>query len=126
MEPGSINTSILYCRIHLFASGSNEVKGFSSFSHVTSCAWKFSFNSVTLTTFVLLQRLTPRFPTTCGSSSHRLFISAFIYIASKASCNNTCMNKSRSCWNNGCKLRISFALFRMDLENKRSSFLLSA
>ncbi|KAI6014232.1 hypothetical protein BKA83DRAFT_4465872 [Pisolithus microcarpus] len=51
--------------------------------------------SVTFTTLILPQRLKARFPTARGSSSHRLFISAFM-LASKVICNDTCSNKSWS------------------------------
>ncbi|KAJ7764075.1 hypothetical protein B0H14DRAFT_3895433 [Mycena olivaceomarginata] len=50
--------------------------------------------AVTYATLVLLQRLKARFPTTHGSSGHRLFISAFM-IASKVIC-DTYSNKSWS------------------------------
>jgi len=49
--------------------------------------------SVTIAALVLLQRLKARFPTARGSSSHRLFISAFM-IASKVICDDTYSNKS--------------------------------
>ncbi|KAI6020408.1 hypothetical protein BKA83DRAFT_647724, partial [Pisolithus microcarpus] len=51
--------------------------------------------SVAFTALVLPQRLKARFPTARGSSSHRLFISAFM-LASKVICNDTCSNKSWS------------------------------
>ncbi|KAJ7851920.1 hypothetical protein B0H14DRAFT_3659691 [Mycena olivaceomarginata] len=51
--------------------------------------------AVTYATLVLLQRLKARFPTACGSSGHRLFISAFM-IASKVICDDTYSNKSWS------------------------------
>lgn len=41
---------------------------------------------------ILLQRLKTRFPSTCGSSGHQLFISAFM-ISLKAMCDNTYSNK---------------------------------
>ncbi|KAF5311404.1 hypothetical protein D9611_011597 [Ephemerocybe angulata] len=52
-------------------------------------------SSVTFASLVLLQRLKARFPTTHGSSGHRLFISAFM-IASKVICDDTYSNKSWS------------------------------
>ena len=50
---------------------------------------------VTFAALILLQWLKARFPTACGSSGHRLFISAFM-IASKVICNDTYSNKSWS------------------------------
>ncbi|KAJ3528730.1 hypothetical protein NMY22_g9286 [Coprinellus aureogranulatus] len=49
--------------------------------------------AVTFATLILLQRLKAHFPTACGSSGHRLFISAFM-IASKVMCDDTYSNKS--------------------------------
>ncbi|KAJ7751052.1 hypothetical protein B0H16DRAFT_1841334 [Mycena metata] len=49
--------------------------------------------AVTYAALVLLQRLRARFPTTRGSSGHRLFISAFM-VASKVICDDTYSNKS--------------------------------
>ena len=52
-------------------------------------------SSVTYAALVLLQWLKARFPTACGSSGHRPFISLFM-IASKVICNDTYSNKSWS------------------------------
>ncbi|KZP27494.1 hypothetical protein FIBSPDRAFT_680986, partial [Athelia psychrophila] len=49
--------------------------------------------AATFAAFVLLQRLKARFPTTRGSSGHRLFISAFM-ITSKVIYDDTYSNKS--------------------------------
>ncbi|KAI6004707.1 hypothetical protein EDD15DRAFT_2444076 [Pisolithus albus] len=51
--------------------------------------------SAAFAALVLLQRLKARFPTARGSSSHRLFISAFM-LASKVICDDTYSNKSWS------------------------------
>ncbi|KAI6016306.1 hypothetical protein PISMIDRAFT_99108, partial [Pisolithus microcarpus 441] len=51
--------------------------------------------SVTFTTLIFPQRLKAQFPTTCGSSSHCLFIPAFM-LTSKVICNDMCSNKSWS------------------------------
>ncbi|KAF9642711.1 hypothetical protein BDM02DRAFT_3157548 [Thelephora ganbajun] len=50
-------------------------------------------SSVTFAVLYLLQRLRTRFVATCGSSGHRLFISAFM-IASKVIFDDTYSNKS--------------------------------
>ncbi|KAG9119325.1 hypothetical protein FRC07_005696, partial [Ceratobasidium sp. 392] len=50
-------------------------------------------SSVTFYALYLLSRLKNRFPAACGSSGHRLYISAFM-IASKVICDNTYSNKS--------------------------------
>ncbi|KAF9484133.1 hypothetical protein BDN70DRAFT_873030 [Pholiota conissans] len=49
--------------------------------------------SVTFHALLLLQRLKARFPSACGSSGHRLFISAYM-ISSKVMCDDTYSNKS--------------------------------
>ncbi|KAG2363385.1 hypothetical protein BDR07DRAFT_1450747 [Suillus spraguei] len=51
--------------------------------------------SVTFAALVLFQQLKAHFPTAQGSSSHCLFISAFM-LASKVICDNTYSNKSWS------------------------------
>ncbi|KAI0084022.1 hypothetical protein BDY19DRAFT_998106 [Irpex rosettiformis] len=51
--------------------------------------------SVTFAALYLLRRLKARFPAACGSSGHRLFISAFM-LASKVICDDTYLNKSWS------------------------------
>lgn len=51
------------------------------------------YHSVTFAVLVLLQYLKARFPTTCGSSGQRLYISAYM-IASKLMCDNTYSSKS--------------------------------
>ncbi|TDL18315.1 hypothetical protein BD410DRAFT_880562 [Rickenella mellea] len=50
-------------------------------------------HSVTFTALALLQRLKTRFPAACGSSGHRLSLSAFM-IAPKVVCDDTYLNKS--------------------------------
>ncbi|KDQ06614.1 hypothetical protein BOTBODRAFT_86484, partial [Botryobasidium botryosum FD-172 SS1] len=50
-------------------------------------------SSVTFAALFLLDHPKGRFPTTCGSSGHRLFIPAFM-IASKIICDDTYSNKS--------------------------------
>ncbi|KAG2071624.1 hypothetical protein BDR04DRAFT_1135000 [Suillus decipiens] len=85
---------------HLFAypeyrplSSNSQVK----LPHFTAYALHCTnlHSSVTFAALVLLQRLKARSPTARGSSSHHLFVSAFM-LASKVICDDTYSNKSWS------------------------------